>query len=78
MIHLALVLVWDYITKTSQETGLATAVLHSLPGDALKLGVKTNAAHVDNGNELSMGADTPDCPTGSTVMAGMGAGKTCS
>ena len=52
--------------------------LHSLPADTLELGVKTNAAHVDNGNELSMGADTPDCPTGSTVMAGMGAGKTCS
>ena len=41
--------------------------LHSLPGDALESGVKTDTACVDNDDKLSMGADTQDCPTGSTV-----------
>ena len=51
--------------------------LHSLPGDALESGVKTDTACVDNDDKLSMGADTQDCPTGSTVTTGMGAGEMC-
>ena len=51
--------------------------LHSLPGDALESGVKTNAACVANADKLSMGADNQDYPTGSTVTTGMGAGGMC-